>query len=199
MRILAAFILTVFLTSCAETPAISYAWWVHLRIEPQGTEYLRIPVGSLSLPLKKLTLFSCTTNPTFTSNQCAEVEKNSASFEIEGDFNNDNEKDVARVGVAELQGGALVHTLLIGPAAIPGQHQILTVQDNGFSALYSFNGLSWYFCMQCDDGADVRWDPEKRQYLLQWGEEYGQRPSNKRFQATPSRYALGSPRFARRV
>jgi hypothetical protein len=165
--------------------AVNYAWWVTVRIEPQGTKYDAIPVEALSLPLKALTLLSCEGSAaTFTSEQCLEVRTNGARFEVVGDFNGDQETDIARVGVAKLKNGDLVRVLLIGPKDKPKQHQILSLPENGFSALFARGNLRWFQCMECDHGARVVWSAEKKKYVLEWP-DFGKWPSNSRLVRTP--------------
>jgi len=143
-------------------------------IEPKGTKYEGVPVQNLATPLKALTLLSCASSAaTFTPEQCAEVKANSARFEVIGDFNKDKTTDIARVGVAELKTGGLVRVLLIGPKGKPKQHQMFTLSENGFSTLIGDDPLAWYQCMECGHGADIKWDATKKEYVLEWGEDYG--------------------------
>jgi predicted nucleic acid-binding Zn ribbon protein len=171
MRIVAPVTL---MTVCASISAFDYAWWVTVRIKPLDATYDGVAVETLRTPLKSLTLFNCEgTAPTFTTEQCSDVKENGARFEVVGDFNNDNKTDVARVGVAELKSGELVRVLLIGPKGKPKQHQVLTLHENGFSALVEEGQLAWYQCMECGHPADVIWDAAKKEYVLRWGEDYG--------------------------
>ena len=170
MRVIAA----ALSLTCSLAWAFSYAWWVTARIEPQGTKYDGVPVGTLAIPLSSLTLLSCAgSTATFTLEQCADVEANSARFEASGDFNKDKKPDIARVGVAELKRGGLVRVLLIGTKNKPKQHQMFKLPENGFSALLGEDPLTWYQCMECGHGADIKWDAAKRKYVLEWGEDYG--------------------------
>lgn len=162
------------LTICASVSAFEYAWWVTARIEPLGTSYDSVPVEKLRTPLKRLTLFTCEgAAATFTTEQCSEIRNNGARFEVVGDFNKDKRIDVARVGVAELKSGGLVRVLLIGPKGRPREHQVLTLPENGFSALFEEGQLAWYLCMECGHPGDVKWDAAKKEYVLEWGEDYG--------------------------
>lgn len=171
MRTLSAITL---LTVCASISAFEYAWWVTVRIEPRGTKYDGVPVEQLRTPLKRLTLLNCEGRAaTFTAEQCSDVKTNGARFEVVGDFNNDKKIDVARVGVAELQSGGLVRVLLIGPKNSPKQHQLFTLPESGFSALYEHGRLAWYLCMECGHPADIKWDAATKEYVLEWGEDYG--------------------------
>lgn len=182
MRYVAAIALSL---TCSATLAVNYAWWITVRIEPQGTKYDGIPVETLSLPLKALTLLSCEGSAaTFTSEQCSEVRTNGARFEVVGDFNGDQESDIARVGVAKLKDGGLVRVLLIGPKDKPKQHQILSLPENGFSALFGKGKFTWFQCMECDHGARITWSVEKKEYVLEWP-DFGKWPSNNRLVRTP--------------
>lgn len=168
-----AFLAALF-TFFAAWASASYAWWLTVRIEPVDTTYGGAPLGALSAPLAALTLLSCEDSvATFSSEHCDEVRTNRLRFEVFGDFNNDLERDVARVGVAELMDGSLARVLLIGPKGQPEQHQILVLPLNGFSALYDETHLEWYQCMECGHRAEIKWDATQQEYVLDWGEDYG--------------------------
>ena len=154
--------------------AVTYAWWVTARVEPQDNKYDGVPVESLAITMKTLTLLSCEGSvATFTPEQCSDVSAHGARFEAIGDFNKDKKPDLARVGVAELKGGGFVRVLLIGTKGEPRQHQMFTLPENGFSALFGEDPLTWYQCMECGHGADIKWDVTKKEYILEWGEDYG--------------------------
>lgn len=172
IKLFASFAGAIVLTSCATQPPVNFAWWVKLEIEPRGESYVTVPVTSLDPSIKKLSLLTCDApEPTFTLEQCSDVATNGARFEVEGDFNGDDKNDIARAGVAEKHDGTLISVLLIGPAHEPTGHQVLTVPGNGFSALHIQSGLWWYFCMLCDNGGRVVWNPIQRMYEIDWGNE----------------------------
>lgn len=73
-----------------------------------------------------------------------------------------------------MKGGGLVRVLRIGPKGKPIQHQRFTMPGNGFSKLFDDDPLTWYQCMECDNGADIKWHATKNEYVLEWGEDCGQ-------------------------
>ena len=159
--------------TCSLALAGAAAWWVTVRVEPKSATYDGAAVDTLTTPLKALTLLSCQGSVvTFTPEQCADVKKNGARFEVVGDFNKDGTTDIARVGVAELQSGGLVRVLLIGPKGRSKQHQIFKMPENGFSALYGEGPVTWYQCMACGNGAEIKWNAKKGRYFLDWGDDF---------------------------
>jgi hypothetical protein len=147
-----------------------YVWYVGMNFEPTLTVVQGIPVTSLD---QSWILARCLTKKDIPQKEMKGFKKYDEplglSFEKKGDFNGDGTPDRAVVGVYKDKDGNTGRFLLV-----------LTRRQNkwvksvlfkrpgrpGFSILSKSTkkGLSWDFCMECDDLSYIKW--EKDHYTL---------------------------------
>jgi len=150
---------------------VTYAWWVVIVYEPDGTSIHSIPISeidpswSFADPLSKKDAVPPEELDDFEKN----YESDGFSFSKEGDFNADGKRDRAIVGVYKDRAGKTGRFLLILTETQRNKWVKSFLYKNpgksGFSILHMEAGhLVWYFCMGCDIRSSVTW--EKGRYKV---------------------------------
>jgi len=150
---------------------VTYAWWLLIRYQPDGTNILSIPISeidpswSFADPLSKKDAVPPEELDDFERN----YESDGFSFSKDGDFNADGKRDRAVVGVYKDKSGQTGRFLLILTEVQRNKWVKSFLHKNPGEARFSIlrvedGHLVWYFCMGCDIYSPVKW--EKGRYKV---------------------------------
>jgi len=137
-------------------------WWVTARFQPTDNKIESIRVNKIDPSWKKATVLSHEILPEEAKSDPASLEGPGKDFRIEGDFNEDGEKDIALVGVYRDKGGELGGFILILTQVSSGRLQKAFLLKypgyNGFHKLwYDGKELILWRCMLCDGSVTILW------------------------------------------
>jgi len=171
MKILSYLFVLVTFSSVAE---VNRAWWVVYIYEPKSSSFLEYSASEIHRDIILIDIYTCNSMKYFTPDQCGEIKRNNAQFEIHGDFNKDGGGEVWNVGIAKFKNGNFAHTVIVRNKATNKIEQVLTVENKKpkFAILSEYKGsINLFFCMECGDFAKIVWNGNK--WVLKWPEPYG--------------------------
>jgi hypothetical protein len=148
------------------------AWWVVAEFHPFTADVRGIPVRKIRKNWCKATEFRKDLIPKkllFEGGVDA-MEASKLSFALEGHFDGSPTKQVALVGVYEECSGQKGRFLLIldqppsGPPKVRFVDDVLTANQFGALSLGKDNSITEWACMDCDNMAVLKWDPQKHRF-----------------------------------
>jgi hypothetical protein len=165
-------LISMLLVSCSNTQElelnVNYAWWVNYQHEPKEKSFLGIKAQEFDESFKKITIFNCDNNATFTKSQCDEIKRNKVHLDIVGDFNNDGVIEHWFTGVAKTK-GKKYYRFLFSLDNNNDLMKVLKIPNNrsSFSIFFTNNkSLGWAMCMECGDLAWIVW--KNKDWHINW-------------------------------
>lgn len=142
------------------------AWWLTARFVPADTAVAGLSVGRIDSTWTRAVALSRQAMPDSAAADRRQLNARNLGFERSGDFNGDGRPDRALVGAYETRSGEHGRFLLVLTRTPAGTWEKAFVSEEpgvaGFSILWqSATGLAWMFCLECDDGALLRWQQDR--------------------------------------
>ncbi len=149
--------------SCALLPAgvdsSDRVWWTGIRFAPHDSTLAGLTVSAIDSTWVLASLLCASSMPSDTIDHVTD-----ADFGVGGDFNGDGQHDSALVGVFQRKSGMTGSFLLILTAegsAWRVAYVVVDTSDGGqyssVSADHSGEGVTWWFCRECDFRAEIEW------------------------------------------
>jgi hypothetical protein len=138
------------------------AWWVGFSHYPYSLSYDGIKANSYNENFSHIEIFTCDNYKIFSKAQCNDIAEGGGKFQIKGDFNNDGQNELWNIGVAKYKNGKYpyANVILIRNSENKRIIKVLTIElEEPSFAIFFHNkkSISLYFCMDCDDSADIIW------------------------------------------
>lgn len=157
-----AFVVSLCLITFATVSTAGDASWLGARYTPVEDQVESIPIRQIDKSWSKVLVLTKANQP---EDVLRDLERNkhyAYQFQLEGDFNGDEKRDKALVGVYVDNSGQVGRFLLILTVATPGRWKKAFLYKvpgvAGFSILrYEKGQVTFSTCMECDTFGDLIW------------------------------------------
>lgn len=140
----------------------SCTWYLRGCFSVYGSRIAGLPVTTLDPSWSAAMELTEALLPETAVDSRAELREGRSSFSYIGDFNGDDRRDRASVGVYRASDGSTGRFLLVLTEAVGGKWELASLHKDPGTASYSklalVDGhLRWWMCDSCDHGVRVEW------------------------------------------
>ncbi len=151
-------------------------WWQDFELEPKGTVILGLPLSDFDTSWSKASLLTIESLPASAKFDADRMRSDGVKFRHELDREGTGSHEQLLVGVYQTTAGARGRFVAILGRDSSGAADVRFVSKRpgraGFSALLvEGDGISWIFCLGCDDVGLLRKDDGS--WSIEWPPDYG--------------------------